>query len=266
MSGALPSLSIVTPSYNHKEFIEQTIRSVLDQEHPVEYLVMDGGSTDGTVEILERYADRLRFVSERDGGQAAALNTGFAKTSGEIIGWINSDDYYAPGAFAEVTRIFAERPEVQWLYGRCPIVDRSGVESRSFVTRYKEFWMRRYRYERLLIENFINQPTVFFRRSLLDEVAAGAPPLDESMHNAFDYHLFLRMAERSRPLFVDRVLAYFRVYADAKTSSAFTRSFREEADAARRVAAGRHPVLIALHELNYYKLTSAYQLLRVLGR
>lgn len=261
-----PTLSILTPSYNHGAFIEQTIRSVLDQEFPVEYLVMDGGSTDGTVDVLRRYEGRLRYVSERDGGQAAALNAGFRRTSGEIIGWINSDDYYAPGAFAEVMQVFATRPEVRWLYGRCPIVDRAGHESRSFVTAYKEFWMRRYRYERLLIENFINQPTVFFRRALLDEMSAGGPPLDERMHNAFDYHLFLRMAGRARPFFVDRVLAYFRVYADAKTSSTFARSFREEADAARRVAEGRHPLLIALHELNYYKLTGAYHLLRALRR
>ena len=262
----LPTLSIVTPSYNQAHFIEQTLASVLEQGYPdLEYVVMDGGSVDGTVEVLERWQARypgLAWVSERDGGQAAALNAGFARTTGDIVGWINSDDFYAPGALLEVGRTFAENPDVRWLYGRCPIVDRDGVEIRRGVTRYKEFWMRRYRYERLMIENFVNQPTVFFRRSLLDEVG----PIDESMHNAFDYHLFLRMAERARPHFLDRVVASFRVYADAKTSSTFHRSFREEADAARRVASGRHPILIALHELNYYKLTTAYRLLRLLGR
>ncbi len=259
----LPSLSIITPSFNQVGFIEQTIRSVVDEGYPeLEYLVMDGGSTDGTVQLLERYDDRLRWVSRPDGGQAAALNTGFASTSGEIVGWINSDDYYAPGALHAAGQVFAEHPEVQWLYGRCPIVDRDGNQIRSLVTRYKECWMRNYHYERLLIENFINQPTVFFRRSLLQRVGL----IDADMHNAFDYHLFLRMAEKARPYFLDRVQAYFRVYADAKTSANFHRSFREEADAARRVAAGRHPVLIALHELNYYKLTSAYRLLRLIGR
>jgi glycosyltransferase involved in cell wall biosynthesis len=261
------SLTILTPSFNQAGFIEQTIRSVLDQGYPaLEYRVLDGGSTDGTVEILQRYRDRLQFVSGPDGGQAAALNRGLCEARGDVLAWINSDDYYAPGAFASVMEVFERRPEVRWLYGRCPICDRQGEEIRPLVTRYKEFWMRNYHYERLMIENFINQPTVFFRRSLLEEVCVGRPPLDSDMHNAFDYHLWLRMAERARPYFLDRVLAYFRVYSDAKTSSNFWRSFREEADAARRVAAGRHPVLIALHELNYYKLTTAYRLLRVFGR
>lgn len=262
-----PRISIVTPSYNHAGFLEQTLRSVLDQGYPaLEYQVMDGGSTDGSVEVLERfcarYPDVLRYVSARDGGQATALNAGFSRTTGDVIGWINSDDFYADGVLHEVGRIFAERPDVQWLYGRCPIVDRAGNEQRAFVTRYKELYMRRYRYGRLLIENFINQPAVFFRRSLLER----AGPLDETMHNAFDYHLWLRMGALSAPLYVDRVLAYFRVHSDAKTSANFHRSFREEADAARRVASGRYRVHVALHELNYYKLTTAYRLLKLLRR
>ena len=260
-------LSVLTPSFNHAPYIEQTICSVLEQGYPaLDYFVLDGGSTDGTTEILRRYEGRLGYVSGPDGGQAAALNRGFARCQGDIVAWINSDDYYAPGAFDAVMRVFAERPEVRWLYGRCPIVDRQGREIRPLITRYKEFWMRNYRYERLMIENFINQPTVFFRRRFLGEITGGAPPLDHSMHNAFDYHLWLRMAKRSRPFYLDRVLAHFRVHSEAKTSSNFLRSFREEADAARRVADGRHPVLIALHELNYYKLTAAYRVLRAVGR
>ena len=260
-------LSVVTPSFNQAAFIEQTIRSVLDQAYPaLDYRVLDGGSTDGTLDILRRYEARLSFVSRPDGGQAAALNTGFAEARGDVIGWINSDDYYAPGAFAAVMQIFEERPEVQWLYGRCPIVDRSGNEIRSFVTRYKELALRNYSFAWLMLENFISQPAVFFRRSFLEQLVDGAPSLDAEMNHAFDYHLWLRMAERARPHYVDRVLASFRVYAEAKTSANFVRNFREEADAARRVAAGRHPVLVALHELNYYKLTAAYRVLRKIGR
>jgi glycosyltransferase involved in cell wall biosynthesis len=254
----LPSLSIITPSYNQAEFIGHTIRSVLDQGYPgLEYWVMDGGSTDGTVDILRRHANLLQFVSEKDGGQAAALNAGFRRTQGEIIGWINSDDAYAPGAFEAVGRFFAEHPDVEWLYGRCPIIDRAGELHKDWVTSYKEFWMRRYSYRRYLIENFVSQPAVFFRRRLLDKVG----PIDEQYHCAFDYHLFIRMATESRPAYLNRELAYFRSYDANKSSTVFERSFTEELDAARRVANGRHPFLMFLHRMNRLKLITTYKLL-----
>jgi glycosyltransferase involved in cell wall biosynthesis len=259
----LPSLTIITPSYNQAEFIEHTIRSVLDQQYPeIEYWVMDGGSTDGTVDILKRYSDRLKYVSQKDGGQSAALNDGFRRTHNEIIGWINSDDVYLPGALQAVGEYFAAHPETEWLYGRCPIIDRQGEIHKSWVTSYKEFWMRRYSYQRYLIENFISQPAVFFRRRLLDRVG----PIDEQYHCAFDYHLFVRMATAARPAFLERELACFRSYGENKSSSVYQRSFTEELDAARRVAAGKHPVLMALHAVNRVKLTLAYDLLALLSR
>lgn len=260
---ALPTLSIITPSYNQAAFVEQTLRSVLEQAYPsLEYQVMDGGSTDGTVEILRRHGDRVRWVSGPDAGQAAALNEGFRVTSGEVVAWLNADDVYLPGALAAVGEMFARRPEVEWLYGRCPIIDGAGAPARGFVTAYKEFWMRRYSYRRLLVENFLCQPAVFFRRRLLDR----AGPIDTRYRNAFDYELFLRMGELARPAFLDRELARFRVHTGSKTSSDFDRSFREERDAARAVARGRHPVLMARHDLNRVKLLLAYRLLRQLGR
>jgi len=258
----LPSISVVTPSYQHAEFIGATLRSVLDQGYPgLELVVMDGGSSDGTVEILRGFGDRLRWVSERDGGQAAALNTGFARTRGEIVGWLNSDDLYAEGALHAVGEHFRANPDVDWLYGRCPIIDREGRPARELVTRYKEFWMRRYSYRRLLIENFLNQPAIFFRRRFLERVG----PIDTRYRNAFDYELFLRMGALSRPAYLDRVLAYFRVHREAKTSATFERTFREEVEAAERVSQGRHPLLIALHRVNRVKLTTAYAVLARLG-
>jgi glycosyltransferase involved in cell wall biosynthesis len=225
---------------------------------------MDGGSNDGTVEILRRYAETnaLAYVSEKDGGQAAALNAGFARTTGEIVGWINSDDEYLAGAFDTIGRFFALHPDVDWVFGRCPIIDRDSRRQKALITRYKEFWQRRYSYQRLLIENFIPQPAVFFRRRLLEKAGA----LDTSYHNAFDYHLWVRMGALTRPVFIDRELACFRIIDESKTSSNFVRSFTEELDAARRVAAGRHPVLMALHAVNRYKLSGTYYALAQLRR
>ncbi len=254
----LPSFSVVTPSFNQAEFIETTIRSVLDQGYPaLEYQVMDGGSSDGTVDILKRYQDRLRWVSQPDGGQSAALNQGFAKVSGEIIGWLNSDDVYLPGTLQLVGAHFAAHPEVEWLFGRCAIMDRQGRPSRSLVTSYKDYALRRHSFRRLLIENYISQPAVFFRRRLLDKVGA----LEPSYQCAMDYDLWLRMSAVARPAFIDRELARFRVWGDNKMSVLFERSFREELVIAERAAAGRHPVMLALKRLNRYKLLAAYSLM-----
>jgi glycosyltransferase involved in cell wall biosynthesis len=124
---SLPTLSIITPSLNQGEFIEATINSVLDQNYPgLEYLVMDGGSTDGTLAILRRYQGRLAWASGADAGQGAALNEGFRRTQGDIVGWINSDDLYDADAFGTVGTFFAEHPEFDWVFGRCPIIDSAG--------------------------------------------------------------------------------------------------------------------------------------------
>lgn len=255
----LPSLSIVTPSYNQASFIETTLRSVLDQGYPhLDYLVMDGGSTDGSVDILRRYDGRLRWVSEKDDGQGAALHTGFRTTSGEILAWINSDDVYAPDAFRTVCEHFAAHPETDWIIGRCPIIDRDGRIVRKMITRYKELWLRRFSYRRLLIENYISQPAVFFRRRLFDRVGG----INPGYHCAMDYDLWLRMGAVSRPAILDRELARFRVHDSSKMTLFFERSFREEIEIIAKVTAGRHPILSALHRVNRYKLLASYHLLR----
>jgi glycosyltransferase involved in cell wall biosynthesis len=220
---------------------------------------MDGASSDGSVAILERHAadGKLRFVSQKDGGQSAAVNEGFRRTTGDIIGWVNSDDRFAPGALRAVGEYFAEHPEVEWLFGRCPIIDRDDRPFKSWITRYKDFWLRRYSYRRLLIENFISQPAVFFRRRLLERVGA----LDPDYHLAMDYHLWLRMGRVAAPAFLDRELAYFRSSGDNKMSLQWKKSFAEDLDAARRVAGADDRLWVALHRLNGVKLSVAYWLL-----
>jgi glycosyltransferase involved in cell wall biosynthesis len=260
-----PSLSVITPSYNQAAYLERTIESVLSQDYPrLEYIVMDGASTDGSVAILERCAaaDKLQFVSQKDGGQSAAVNEGFRRTTGEIIGWVNSDDLYAPGALRTVGGYFAQHPECEWLFGCCSIVDRDDRPYKGYVTAYKEFWLRHYSYRWLLVENFISQPAVFFRRRLLDRVGA----LEPEYHLAMDYHLWLRMGRVARPAFLDRELAYFRSSGDNKMSLQWRKSFREDLDVAARVARPDERVWIALHRLNGWKNSAAYWLLDRLRR
>ena len=162
-----PLVSIVTPSFNHGEFIEDTILSVLRQGYPnLEYLVMDGKSTDGTVDILRKYeAQGLKWVSERDAGQSAAINKGFSMCRGEILAWLNSDDTYMPGAVQKAVDAFLQHPEAGVVYGNVNIISRSGDYSGP-GTFVEPFNAHRF----LDGVNFISQPAAFFRRSAFFEV------------------------------------------------------------------------------------------------
>src|SRR5581483_9574266 len=208
----LPRISIVTPSYNQAAFLEATLRSVLEQDYPrVEYLVVDGGSTDGSVEILRRYADRLAWwVSERDAGQSDAINRGLARARGEIVAYLNSDDLYRPGAISAAVRFLAAHPDVGIAYGACDYFEEDGTVSPMTPP---EFDLRR-----LLLGNYIAQPATFLRRAALDRVGA----LDPSLRYCMDYDLWVRAATAGVAL--ARVpgppLAAFRIWGGAKTSKA----------------------------------------------
>ncbi|MCD4672777.1 MAG: glycosyltransferase, partial [Anaerolineaceae bacterium] len=163
----LPRISIITPSFNQADFIETTILSVLGQEYPhLEYIVVDGGSTDGTLDILRKYETQLTWSSEEDRGQAHAINKGLARAGGEVVAFLNSDDVYAPGALLATGEYFAAHPGAWWLTGKCAIVDDQGCEIRKLITAYKHFWLQFRSYGVLQIMNYISQPATFWRRSL----------------------------------------------------------------------------------------------------
>jgi GT2 family glycosyltransferase len=211
-----PLVSIVTPSYNQARYLEQTIRSVLDQEYSrVEYLVVDGASTDGSVEIIKNYASKGGvipslhkidwWVSEKDSGQAEAINKGLAHVQGEIIAWLNSDDYYLPGALSAAVRIFTEHPDVVLVYGDMLAVDQDGHTTNTLT--YKQLTL-----QDLLCFQIIGQPSVFFRREVLEQIGR----LDTSFHFLLDHQLWIRMAQQGRILHVPQVWAAARYHAAAK--------------------------------------------------
>jgi len=232
-----PTFSVVTPSFNQGAFIGRTIDSVLAQGggFDVEHWIIDGGSTDGTLDVLGRYGDRIQWVSEPDRGQVDAINKGFRRVTGDIVGWLNSDDVYEPGAFEKVAAAFARRPEAKWCFGLCRVIDEDDREVRRGVTAYKNSWIRRYSAERLLVCDFISQPAVFLKRELFDELGA----LDESLDWAFDYEYWLRIAQRYQPVIINEYLAAFRWHPASKTSNLFTKAERAALRVAKRYARGR---------------------------
>lgn len=209
----LPKISIVTPSFNQGEFLEKTINSVLDQGYaPIEYIVMDGGSNDGSVEIIRRYADRLTYwESEKDRGQSHAINKGFARATGDIFAWLNSDDRLEPGALRAVAAAAAAHPDAGVFVGAGRKMDRDGREN-----YYKE--PRDLSFEglcRWMDGNNFMQPSCFFRKSVWD--ACG--PLDEGVHIALDVDLWLRMVKHTRFQRIDRLLSTATFHENAKTAA-----------------------------------------------
>lgn len=256
-----PRITVITPSYNQGGFIGDTIESVLGQDYPdLEYLVVDGGSKDETLDVLKRYEKRLAWVSERDRGQSDAINKGIRKATGDIIAYLNSDDLYEPGALEKVAGYFQAHPECLWLTGKCGIIDAKGRETRRYITAYKNFLLRRYGYNILLVTNFISQPATFIRREAFGELGL----FDESQHRVMDYEFWLRLGRKYPPGFIDDRLALFRVHPGSKTSSSFHRTFKEELQVARKYTDSA--VLNGLHYLSYLGIRAAYTVLDAAAR
>jgi GT2 family glycosyltransferase len=203
-------VSIVTANLNQGDYLEQALTSVLDQGYPdLEYIVIDGGSTDQSVDIIRRYSNRLAFwTSEPDRGQSHAINKGLARATGAIVGWLNADDLYLPGSLARVASTFAANADLGLLYGNCWIRDEASGLSRAWSG------FRPAGLETLLAEaNGIPQPSAFVRRSVL--VRTGV--LDESMHLAMDYDLWLRVYKHASVRSIDEPLSLIRDHPRTKT-------------------------------------------------
>lgn len=200
-------VSIITPSYNQVKFLEQTIRSVLSQDYePIEYMIVDGGSTDGSLQIIQGYADQLAWwVSESDAGQADAINKGFSRARGEIVAWINSDDLYLPGAVKQATTALQDYPDVGMVYGDAITVDAQGNKINDLVFQDWGFFD-------LICYRIICQPAVFMRRSILER----AGYLDLNYHYMLDHQLWLRLAQLAPIMHISSTWAAARHHSDAK--------------------------------------------------
>lgn len=266
----LPLVSIITPSYNQARFLEATIRSVLEQDYPnIEYLIVDGASTDGSVEIIRQYARRLTWwVSEKDSGQSEAINKGLRRARGEIVGWLNSDDVYLPGAVSAAVAAFQSNPTAATVYGDALAIDADGKS-------FNMMQARQYTLVDLMAFNIICQPAAFMRLSVLVQVGYISP----AYHLLMDNLLWMNMARLAPIVYVPQTWAAARYHDQAKNrtrGAAYGQEARVLIDDLKSrpeftgiIAANEKRILAGVNRFNAFYLTDAGQsanALRAYGR
>lgn len=211
-------ISIITPSYNQDEFIERTIQSVLAQNYPnLEYIIIDGDSTDNTVDIIKKYDNRIAYwVSEPDKGQTDAINKGFEIATGDIVAWLNSDDTYEPEAVKTISEVF-KCPEIDLIYGDCNIVDKEDK-----IIGKMDGGDFRYKKNLFNLICTIPQPATFFRRKILNEIGY----LDISLNLSMDFEYWIRASKAGKKIqHIPKKIANYRWYEDAKSAQALSNNY-----------------------------------------
>jgi glycosyltransferase involved in cell wall biosynthesis len=242
---SLPWITVITPSYNQANTIGLTIESVLGQNYPnLEYMIIDGGSTDGTIEILKHYDGRFRWISEKDDGQSNAINKGLRISKGDILTFLNSDDIYEPEALLKVGLFFSRHPEAKWVTGRCHIIDREGRKISSLLTLYKNIWFNLQLSRILFVLNFISQPATFWHKEVTNQIGY----FNESLKYALDYEYWLRILQITDLFFINSYLASFRYYPNSKSGSATVARFNEQFQVAQKNTSSS--AVLRLHRLH----------------
>ncbi len=240
-----PLVTIVTPSYNQGRFIRATIESVLSQDYPhIEYIIMDGGSTDETAAVVREYAGRLTWISEKDRGQSHAINKGFRMARGEIVAWLNSDDLILPGAVRTAVRYFEADSSIMAVYGEGYLIDREGAVTGRFPhTQPFDLW-------RLVhLSDYVLQQTVYFRKRVFEEVGY----LDENLHYAMDWDILIRIGKRYGLTYIPEYMGCLREYQEAKSFSGGAARIREIREVLRRHTGMRYPPGYLVYGLETYR-------------
>jgi hypothetical protein len=240
-----PLVTIVTPSFNQGRFIRQTIESVLEQDYPrIEYIIMDGGSTDETADVVGDYAGRLCWISEHDEGQSHAINKGFRRAHGELVAWLNSDDLLLPGAVRHAVAAFEGSPQLGAVYGEGYLIDQNGAIKQRFPhTQEMNLW-------RLVhLSDFILQQSVFFRKDVLAEVGY----INQQLHYTMDWDVLIRIAKRYPLKYIREFMAALREHPEAKSSSGGVKRVREIRDMLRVHTGMRIPPGYIVYGLDTYQ-------------
>lgn len=217
MSKRILKISIITPTLNQAEFIEDTIKSVLNQNYEnYEHIIIDGGSSDSTLKILQKYP-HLKWISEKDNGQADAINKGFRLAGGDIIAWLNSDDFYEENIFDDIVSFFESNPSCKFLYGDI-----------TYVNKDKKFLYKltgaNLNYQNLLLHpDIVRQPSCFWHKDVLEQVGF----LTENLHVVMDYEFFLRIGKKYEYFYLNRNISFFRSYNENKTNLLLRKQAKE---------------------------------------
>lgn len=252
-----PKISIITPSYNQDKFIEKTIKSVLSQNYPnLEYIIVDGGSTDNTLKILKKYDKRINWISEKDHGQTDAINKGFKIATGDIIAYLNSDDYYLPGTLKRIAKIFIANKKIKWLTGDYIIIDENDIKIQNIVVFYKKI-LRLFPYlPILLITNFIAQPSTFIRRAIINELGF----FDQSLDYVMDYDYWIKIIKNNPLYVINSPLAAFRIHRTSKSGIQYKQQFNEELKIVKKYS--KNKFVLFCHRLHNWLIVKIYDLLK----
>lgn len=244
--------TVITPNFNGEAYLEKAVRSVLAQRLSgveLEYILVDGGSTDRSMEIVDRYALQIdRIISEPDSGPAAAINKGLAMATGDILSWLNADDFYFPHALKRAGAVMAKYPDAPFCFGACPIIDGEEQEIRRAITRFKEAFFPLSSRFTLQCLNYVSQPAMFFRRSAQEK----AGMLREDWTAAWDYDFLLRLWRQGRAVRVRGTpLAAFRWHEGSIGGRSFFIQFKEELDAVVQDAGPSAPQTLIHHGVRW---------------
>jgi glycosyltransferase involved in cell wall biosynthesis len=245
-----PLISVIIPSYNKIDFISKTLDSVLRQNYSsYEIIVQDGGSTDGTFEVIESYAKKypkvFKIESKNDNGQTNAINIGFSKAKGEIITYINADDVYTSKAFIEIAKAYLENPEVLWFVGRGKVIDRKGKEIAKATTWYKNLLLSLNSRFFLLVTNYMIQPSVFLTKEAYEKYG---PFTGLTNGVVMEYSLWLKLSKVSMPKVIKKTLSAFRITEGNISSISYKNTLKEDESIVRKFT--KNKIILFLHKFH----------------
>lgn len=255
-------ISIITANYNGERFIEQTLKSVISQRDAgvdLEYIVVDGRSSDRSMEIIGKYRGQIdKVICEKDNGAFDAINKGLALATGDVLGWLNSDDLYEPGALKRVVEVMEKEKDCALCFGHCPIINEQGIEIRKGITRFKEFFYPLSSRFTIQCINYISQPAMFFRRSAFEKSGG----LRQDFKCAWDYDLIIKLFRQGKAVMAGNPpLAYFRWHPSSLSGTLFRDQFREEWQVAAKDA-GRISLQALIHLGVWWGIVFCYTLMK----